>query len=740
MQDEKLVQITDVSSDKYATVQDVQDYLSKFWANERDPLKFWASCKDKEEEYFDACARRGLFNIARLSFSMYFGTTNTQGTYGQWQTQSVSYGGDNQELLEVSINEYRSFIDQITNMACKNRPAFQAQVTNTDYKSLAQVNASDNLVMYFYEDAYGERKEREVVKIEELYGKAYTHVGWDPDDGEVIQYEEEMPDPATGMTHPVQKTGRAGKLTIDRMYWWDVACEPYRSEFDEHQWRLLILPKRSKVELQARYPLYAKQIESSSLVPNLYEYSVPGCDPLQQEPLDLCAVRIFYYRRSMAMPLGRKVIFVNDVMVDDNLARNEPVATDEIPLIPFVTCELHGTSMGISELWNLIPLDQLQNQVMSDVATNLESFGRPSLALVEGSDIDIDALANGQKIVFVPPGKDAQPQPIKFPEMPQLSLKAIEMFRQFKQSLSGLNAIARGDTSTNITSGAHAALYSQIAIEAQSDRQLALDLHRERVGNLIIQFLKRYAKHPQLVAVAGLDERPYMQYFEAKDWDGIKRVKIKTANPMMKTQAGRMQLIDMLKDFPGLPFKDPQQIVEFITSGVFKPMITTTRTSELRIRYENEALFKGPQVQQGQDPTTGQPTQSVPEIPVMATDNAAAHIFGHLEVLNSPAAMQDPKISGAVLAHIMQHVQLARGGDAYLAQLLGNPAPMAPGGAQPQPPEQGQQKSAGPDKPQSDADAKRLAQNATPPQADQTDDSVTTLPKPAEPPKGAVAA
>jgi hypothetical protein len=317
--------------------------------------------------------------------------------------------------------------------------------------------------------------------------------------------------------------------------------------------------------------------------------------------------------------------------------------------------------------------------------------------------------------------------------MPQLSLKAIELFRQFKQSLSGLNAIARGDTSTNITSGAHAALYSQIAIEAQSERSLALDLHRERVGNLIIQLLKRYAKHPQLVAVAGIDERPYMQYFEQKDWEGIRRVKIKTANPMMKTQAGRMQLIDMLKDFPGLPFKDPQQIVEFITSGQFKPMITTTRTSELRIRFENEALFKGPQVQQGQDPMTGQPTQSVPEVPVLATDNAASHIFGHLEVLNSPAAMNDPKISGAVLAHIMQHVQIARGGDPFLAQLLGNPPPQG----MMQPPDQAQ---AGPDKPQSDADQKRLAQNATSPQADTEDDSTSKLPKPAEPPQGAAIA
>lgn len=732
MEDEKLQPAREENTEEFAQLEDVQDYLAKFWANERDPDKLWGSLRDKEQEYFDACARRGLFNVARLSFSMYYGTTNTQGTYGQWQTQSVAYGGDNQELLEVSINEYRSFIDQITNMACKSRPAFQAQVINTDLGSLAQVNASDSLVTYFYEDVYGERKEREVVKIEELYGKAYTHVGWDPDDGEVIQYEEPVLDPKTGMEHPVQKTGRAGKLTIDRLYWWDVVCEPYRSEFDDHQWRMLILPKRSKVEMQARYPIYAKKIEQSSLVPNLYEYSVPGCDPLQQEPLDLCAVRIFYYKRSMAMPLGRRCVFVNDVLVEDNLPLDQPISTTDVPLVPFMSCELHGTSFGISDLWNIMPLDQLQNQVMSDIATNLESFGRPSLALVEGSDVDIDALANGQKIVFVPPGKDSQPQPIKFPEMPSMSLKAIEMFRQFKQSLSGLNAIARGDTSTNITSGAHAALYSQIAVEAQSDRALALDLHRERVGNLIIELLKQHAKHPQLVAIAGIDERPYMEFFEREDWMGIKRVKIKTANPMMKNQAGRMQLIDLLKEFPGLPFKDPQQIVEFITSGVFKPMIESTRTSELRIRAENEILQDGPQVQQEQDPETGAQMQKVPDVPVMMTDNAAAHIFGHLEVLNSPAARKNPAISGAVLAHIMEHVQIARTGDPYLAQILGNPGP------EPQPGQMQEEGNKG-QPPQPEADKKRLAKNSTS-AADQEDDSVTKLPKPAEPPKGAAAA
>jgi hypothetical protein len=711
-------------AEEYATEEEATEYLNQYWAAEKDPSTFWTTLCDKEQEFFDAFARRGLFNMTRLSFSQYFGTTNSMGITGQWQTQSISFGGENQELIELTVNEYRSFCDQIFNMACKNRPAFQAQAVNTDYKSLAQIEASDTMVSYFYDDVFGERKEREVVKIEGLYGKSYTELSWDEDDGEVIEYDEQIPSELGPIT--VKQNGRAGKLRIDRRYPWEVVCEPYRSEHDEHLWRSVIRPKRSKVEYQARFPLYAKQIANSTLIPSLYEYSVPGSDPMQQEAEGLCAVRVFYHARTMAMPEGRYVVYVNDVQVED-----KELPIDVIPVIPFMSCELHGTSFGISDLWNLIPLEQISNQVLSDVATNLEAFGRPSLALVEGSDIDIDALANGQKIVFVPPGKDSQPTPIKFPEMPAFSLKAIELFRQYKQSLSGLNAIARGDTSTNITSGAHAALYSQIAVEAQSERSLNLDLHRERIGNCIIAYLKRYAKHPQLVAVAGVDERSYLQYFTEKDWDGIQRVKIKTANPMLKTQAGRLQLVDLLKDWPGMPLKDPQQIIELIVSGQLKPLYSTTRAAEMRIRSENEELMKGPTIEQlpgTPDPMTGQPImkQVVSTVPVFATDNATSHLFGHLDGLNSPAAMQDPKVRSAFLTHILDHIATARTGDPYLAQLLGNPPPQQAMQAGAQMP--GQEKDSGGPTP---AQVNKAEQTSKPPLED---DSKTTIPKPAEPP------
>jgi hypothetical protein len=387
----------------------------------------------------------------------------------------------------------------------------------------------------------------------------------------------------------------------------------------------------------------------------------------------------------------------------------------------------------------------MSNQVLSDMATNIEAFGRPPLALVEGSDMDLDSLANGQKVIFIPPNTEP-PKPIQFPHLPEYTFKVLDLLKSSMQSISGLNAIARGDTSTNITSGAHAALYSQIAVEAQSDEALNLDLHREAVANGAISFLKYHAKHPQLVAIVGIDERAYLEEFTEQDWTGIQRVRIKTANAALKTSAGKMQLAELLRQWPGMPIKDPQQIIELVVSGQFKPSYQPTRSAELRIRRENEKLLKAPPIvmapgKPGPDGTPAPPKQTVPSVKVLMSDNVTSHMFGHLEVLTSPAAEKDPRIMEATLAHMLEHVDIARNGDPYLAGILGNPPPQQPGGAGAPPPPGGKNGSNGS---QPSDKTQGQAQKVMGPGADNTDDSMGgSLPqpaKPAQPPPNAAAA
>ncbi len=653
--------------------EEALEYLQGFWAAEKDPKKLWDTCQEKRGSFYNAMNNRGLPAMMNLAYQMYYGFSDTATNSTRFQTQTLSYAGEDGELLELSVNELRSFWDQIINMMVKNRPSFEAQATNTDATSMSGVESADTVVTNFYEQAFGERQEKEVAKIEAMYGKAFLHVEWDSDGGDDVEVEEMVPSPAGDLAST--KTVKSGTLHITRCYPWNVAQEPYQSEFDSPSWRLVRVAPRSKFEMVARFPTKKKEIESSAFESQEYEFYFPDNDPTAEQPEDMCDVWIFYHARTAALPEGRKVMFANGVCVKD-----EPLPLDVIPVLPFMSSELHGTCFGVSDLWNMIPLEQLQNQITSNMATNIEAFGNPALVLPRDQGIDIDALANGQKVVWMNAG-DQMPAPIQFPTIPPVSFQMLGLLRNWKQSISGLNAVARGDTSDNIKSGSHAALYAQQAVEAQSPRAAELDILRERTADIIVSYLKKYAVHPQLVAMVGIDERDYLKSFTQKDVAGVKRIKVKTASPLMRTQAGRMQVVELMLKSPGNLIKDPQQMIQFLEAGQMKPLYQLARVENLHIQRENEELRQGPPVQQD-----AQGNMVVPSVRALITENAKQHITNHLEVLYSPEAKKNPAIRDAVMAHIMDHTNVARNGDPYLAALLGIPGPQqdsAPGGEQP---------------------------------------------------------
>lgn len=667
------------------TEDDAYEHIADYWAAERDGEKLRETLKAKEENFYQAADRRGLFELCRQMYAAYYGTTTGVNTgSSQWQTQMLRFTGDNGELIEFSANELRSYVDQIVNMMTKTRPSFQCESLNTDYASMAQVEADDAMVTYFYEQEQGERREKELAKLEMLYGKAYQHSDWDPDGGPKVDVPADIPlDPAAGGgTFKQTKKVPSGKFELRNLNWWEVICEPYRSEYNTHLWRMVVLTGKSKAEAQLRWPAFADAIAETSDDNSEWSHRFPGADSETPDNEDEITWRIFYHARTAVLPRGRKCIFVGDVWVNCEPGEDE-LPIDEIPVTSLMSCELHGTSFGVSDMWNLMPLEQVQNQILSDMATNIESFGRPPLMLPEGANIDLDALADGQKVVFVPPDVQ-QPAPMRFPEIPAIGFKVLDLLRSFKQSISQLNAISRGDTAQGVTSGAHAALYEQIAVEAQSPRALSLDLLREATGNILIQFLQAFAKHPQLVSIVGIDERPYLKTFYPENFAGVPRVKVKTRNPALETISGKTAVVDMLRQFPGMPLSDPQAVIDLITTGKMKPMYNLTRTVDLQVRYENEQLLQGPPVEQTQpqvDPATGMQLSPgyprVPTVPALALENIQKHIVHHLEVLYSPEARENPQVMQAVLAHITEHIQLAKQVDPWVAQVLGNPPPPA---------------------------------------------------------------
>jgi len=636
-----------------------QEAISKYWALEKDPAALFEQLTKKEQEYTAALERLGFYSVWRLIYSVYYGLANYGIGKQTWQTQTITFYGENGELIDMSINEIRAFVDQTVSIVTRQRPAYQALASNTDLASLSQIEASNSLIHHFLESTFSEQLEKLAVLKERQYGKSFVVSTWDGDAGPYVDFEETV-ETEHGEAR-VQRNQRTGTFNISVKAPWEVISEPYRPESNKHNWRVVIDSCVNRFEAMARFPAKAAEIEQSQNKPAARFEFWPGTDNARENSPDECTQRTFYHAKTTAAPDGRKVIYINEVLVYD-----EPLDVSELPIATLYTGELEGTCFGIPNTWNMIPLEQLKNQILSDIATNIEAFGKPPIFIPESAfEMNLDALANGQQILALPTGAE-KPDVLKFPEIPMQSFRVLEVIGAKMQSVSGLNGISRGESVNAVTSGAYAALYSQLSVEAQSELSASRTNMQEHLGNITVDYLKSYATAPQLVAIVGLDEQPYLQYFTKDQWGSIQRVRVKAANPLLNTIAGRMQVVETLKNWPGIPFKNPEQVIELLLSGTWKPLTNPTRAANLRIRYENEQFLKGTTI--GAD---SEGNDTVLEVPVYPTDHAATHLWGHLELLDSPLGMRNPDVRASLMAHILEHIRVARTGDSYLANVLG---------------------------------------------------------------------
>lgn len=671
-----------------------------------------AELNNKERAYFEVAQRRGFTAISKVSFAQYHGLSADGGS--GWETQTVNLEGAQGELLRFRVNEFRSFMKQLIQMAIGNRPAFEASATNTDYDSIGQAETADAIVDYVYDNTFGERKERKVVEYGMLYALGFTWVSWDANSGEEVMADQPaMRKLADGSAQPLLgpdnkpltekvKTGkRTGKLVMKAIPWWRQFCEPKVDEADEHLWRC-VRERRSKYEVAATVPEGLR--EQILGLDTRDEYGIEQLFGFQDDQYDSSEITVkhFYHAPSPAMTgsvtaageeasAGRYIVYAGNIVL-----RDIPLPYPVIPLIDFCPAEYIGTSWGYADAWDLIAVNQMLDQVISDCASNIATFGRQSIWAQDGLHLNAEDIANGMKILTSPAGSEP-PKPIVFAAVPEASKWFVETLRKFFQSLSGLNSVTRGDPDHNITSGQMAALFHSIAIEFMSGPQAAVDHHRERVANLIVDILKQYAEHPMIMQIAGKDERAYADTFVRDDLYGISGVKVKTSNPMMRTTAGKMQIGDKILEYaktmpPGTVVSDPSQIIEVYTSGQIKPLYDSPRKRRMRIKAENEALQEGPAVQDvtppplaplpnGLQPPPKPPYKTVPETPVLWFDNHRQHIAEHEALLSSREALNNQPMRDAVLAHIDDHYRVWEETDPRKLAARGlppYPAPMLP--------------------------------------------------------------
>lgn len=621
----------------------------------------------------------------------------------------LQYADPERLAIKFRINLTRPNMHQMIQLAQgKKRLSFQAQAINGSLEALTQVGIANKLLAYFVREANLDALGYKSLESDISYGRGSIWVRWDPDagaqvDGEVPELDENgkpavMPasvDPITGQEIPAKKITKPGKVKSGApkssfLFPWQHLKD---TMLDDSPWAIIKEPV-SKWELVAQYEEYAAKIAAMQLD---YDARLGDLETLgwnqKAATKDVVILRHFFHRPSMAVPKGRWIGYVGDLVLWDL-----PCPTAQLPVVDFCTIQYPGTQIGYPGITDHLALQDAVNECATATITNTMRFGTFNYVVPKSAEYDRDDLEAGGAFIKLADPSD-KVSVLEYPQVPEGAKYLMETLPDMMTQLAGLNPVAQGDT-TNVNSGSMAALYMNTAESMQGQRQIIYDDGMVKVMNLYLELVRANAKNGFMADVSGESEAPFMQFFTTEALQGVHQVRAVRRDPAADSFPVRMEALTTISQ---LPEAQQAKFIEFLFTGNSEPLTENSVTESGLIKYENEQLMKG-------------------DMNVIATitDNPTCHVPDHVASLNrarmlSPGPQRDAIIQ-AHLLHISRHGAVWGGADPLVSQAVGIPMPKM--GAPTQLPVQPETTDTGNPNPQ-----------------EEPDEGLPRLPKPAEPPE-----
>jgi hypothetical protein len=571
---------------------------------------------------------------------------------------SISFGGEQGEVVLTKVNHFRSLITSVLSMTTAQRPGFEITAADDSSESAAQVQLGQQVIEH--ELAKGvEKRDVECAKRMLLHGEGAMAILWDPTRGDVVGMQPSA-DPMAAEGTPIH----AGELLVEVYSPYDVARDVGHRDYDTLPW-VIIRRTLSRYDLLAQYPeRYVEITGAPDVLRDPLRYGMQGAMAISTPVAsDSVYVLELYAGRSPAIPEGRYARVIADTYLEGG-----PLPYKRMPVILRSPDQLTDMAVGSTPMWDLLAPQELLDANESSMASTADAFGRMNLLVAEGQDVDVADVGGGMQFVKYNPEQGVrEPHVLETPRVTDGDISLSDHYESQMQRMSGINDVVRGDPEASVKAGVSMALLASMAVQHLSGFQSAYaDVLRESAAR-IIETYQTFATTERVIEVTGVNEARTVQQFTAKDLSSITSVHVELGNALMRTTAGKVQLADTLADankFPGDPPLTREQYLAFITSGRLEPLYRAERSSAIAIRAECEALQKGEMVQ------------------VLASDCHAAHIREHVALLDGRQRMQLPVqtiklIDEHINEHVAQWTMITMTNPALLAATGQQPAPMA---------------------------------------------------------------
>ncbi len=580
------------------------------------------------EEYYNEMRRTGRLALYRNSYTNYY--------MGWIYRASMMRSGEEGELTRSFWNHERNLLRHLKVQTTQNKIAYKAQVLNSNARSANLIEFANGLAdRYSQAVEYDlDSKGKQSVEDTLVWGESSIVALWDQHRGEPFAQ-----DPQTGQ---ILLDGDMDFFNVTPM---DQIMNCSHQSREQIQWRVI---RRwvNKYDLAAMYPQLAGTVTLFNDSESSYATKLVSLIHHDRETIPIF---YFFHKKTPAVPQGRLLVMADPTCIfeDGPLDLGEgQKGYDDIPVYDNLVETMQGSPYGYSVAFDLIPLQQALNELVSAVTTNNINFAIQCVMAAKGANLQYQQLATGMSFIEYDSkmGDKGKPEPLNLLHSAPETYQFIDMTIKNMETLAGVNSMVRGNPEGDITSGQYAALVTVQSVLFNSGLQKSYARLMENVMTGTLKTIKKNMIGKKVARIVGQTSEPYLKEFTSADLQDIDSITVELVNPMIQTPAGKMAMADSLMK-SGL-IKDAQQYIGVYTEGDLPQLYRRQETQLKLIKQENEAIMKG----------------QCPEVAV--TDNHVAHILEHTQCFDNIEARLNPNSPETVagMQHIQKHLNKLAGG------------------------------------------------------------------------------
>lgn len=610
-----------------------------YWAQAL-PTEIGAKLFAKVENAKNNTLLNGLNQRSTRAYQFYYGLDPS----GIHATSQILRGGDAGELAELRVNHARSLINTLLNLIVAPKIVWHPKATNVDYDSLRETELASAILDYYWSEQKISKYAVQALEEALVFTEGFVLMKWDGDAGDDYAMDPDAPD--AGMI-------KSGDVHLKNVSTWDVIRDPAKTSWETLDW-VIVRCYENKYNLIAKYPEFADLINTATDDRTMRQtVAQPGSDDT-----DDVALYYFYHKPTAALPTGRQTAFLNNKAV----LADGPLAGGRIPLFRVSAGELIGTPYGYSSFLDVLGIQEIIDSLHTAVTTNQTTLATQCISAEAGSDIPIDQLPGGMKVIYHPPG-GAPPRALQLTSTPPEVFKYLEQLQADQQLIFGLNSVVRGETPSGELSGSALALLQSQALQQSSTIQANYLRMVEELGQSLLRLVRDNLDVPRTVSLVGKSSSYLVTdaEFVGSDLSRIQKVQVEIGNPLAATPAGRAEMAKELLTLLGPKFT-VEQYQQVLATGRLEPLTKSLNDELLLIRAENEQLTAG----------------ELP--PVVIFDDHLLHVREHRSVLANLEARKRPEVLQAALAHIAEHETQYYTAPPTTLMMMGQQPPMLPMG------------------------------------------------------------